>query len=185
MRATDSTKGWDELVWFHRTIAERWLQRGRGSGDPFAKFFFYFSGFNALYFLWKTIDGLSGGESRQIENLIKKFSPSEAKEILRGLAPSVNYFSERRPVQRMDERSSQSQLTGTQKEGRKWQKILIEEGRPLEQLNALGQIIYIVRSNLVHGSKAESGDDEEVIKSSLAPLEELLTRGISLSQRLN
>ncbi len=105
-----------------------------------------------MYFSWKTIDGLSGGESRQIENLIKKFSPSEAKEILRGLAPSVNYFSERRPVQRMDERSSQSQLTGTQKEGRKWQKILIEEGRPLEQLNALGQIIYIVRSNLVHGS---------------------------------
>jgi hypothetical protein len=39
----------------------------------------------------------------------------------------------------------------------------------MECVLALGQILYLVRSNLVHGSKIDRGDDEQVIKTLLSP----------------
>jgi hypothetical protein len=38
------------LLRFQRNIACRWHQRAQGFDDHFVKFFFYFSGFNSLYF---------------------------------------------------------------------------------------------------------------------------------------
>ena len=62
-----------ELIIFQLKIAERWYDRGNRISDIFAKFFFYFTGFNALYFLWKEIDNINGGEKKHIENLLRKF----------------------------------------------------------------------------------------------------------------
>lgn len=174
---------WQQLAWIQREIAERWLRRGRETGDEFAKFFFYFSGFNALYFLWREIDRLhDANEGKQIENLLRKFDETEASKILTQLLQTVEYFSHRRPIERMDRRRG-GRFEGDPREGRKWQRILVDGLTPVDRLVALGQILYLVRSNLVHGSKLDAGDDLEIIGISVPALECLLGATIALALR--
>lgn len=79
----------------------------------------------------------------------------------------------------MDRRISRRPHTGEEFEGRRWKKKLQDNNLPAsERLVAMGQILYLVRSNLVHGSKAESGDDLEVIQTSIEPLKVFLTEAI-------
>lgn len=166
---------------FQLTIADRWLERGNQTEDIFAKFFYYFTGFNAIYFLWRKIDDLGEtNEGRHIENLLRKFDEAKAREILKEIGMSVDYFSKRRPIQRMDKRTSRSPYTGDEYEGRKWKNKLQDNNLPAsERLVAMGQILYLVRSNLVHGSKAQSGDDRDVIQKSIEPLRLFLAEAIS------
>lgn len=76
------------LLEFQRNIARRWHQRAQGFDDHFVRFFFYFSGFNALYFAWAKADDLRNregrvaGEGLLIDNLLRKLSAEEAEEIL-------------------------------------------------------------------------------------------------------
>ena len=177
-------QAWGDLIQFQLTIAERWLRRGTKIEDIFAKFFFYFAGFNAVYFLWRKIDGLDQtNEGRHIENLLKKFDEAKAQEMLDKIKISVDYFSQRRPIQRMDRRSSGRPYVGDKEEGHNWSKKLQNNDiSALERLVAVGHILYLVRSNLAHGSKAERGDDREVIERSMEPLRVLLTEAISLTK---
>jgi hypothetical protein len=163
---------WDDLIRFQVNIAERWLKRGDKAEDIFAKFFFYFTGFNALYFLWRKIDGLDQtNEGKHIENLLKKFDEIKAQEILDGVRTNVAYFCQRRPIQRMDKRTINDPYSGEEYEGRRWKERLQDNQlSALERIVAMGQILYLVRSNLVHGSKAETGDDREIIQMSIEPL---------------
>ncbi|MDA2919344.1 hypothetical protein MYX76_07630 [Desulfobacterota bacterium AH_259_B03_O07] len=183
---------WDDLVRFQIDISKRWLKRGREAEDVFTKFFFFFAGFNALYFLWGKMDELKNregdpaGEVKQIENLLGKFEGKEAQHILETLSSYVDYFCKRSPVQRMDKRTDKSQHEGDPSEGKKWRRKLSEASSPLDRLVALGEILYLVRSNLVHGSKKggddNPGDDREIIESSVYPLELLLNKTISLTK---
>jgi hypothetical protein len=184
MNSNNSLWKWEDLIRIQLNIAERWLNRGKKSEENFAKFFYYFSGFNALCFLWREIDDLKNekgerpNEPKQIEHLLKKFDEKQALEILETLSKNVNFFCERRPIQRMDRRKAGNPFEGDSDEGKKWQKWLKEKTLALDRLVALGEILYLVRSNLVHGSKAESGDDEEIIDNSIYPLEVFLTKSI-------
>jgi hypothetical protein len=150
----------------------------------FAKFFFYFTGFNAIYFLWRKIDHLGPhDEVEHIANLIKKFGEVKTQEILRNVIPSVNYFCQRRPIQRMDRRPA-ANLSRREREGRDYQSNLKNvDLSALERIIALGGILYLVRSNLVHGSKAELGGDKEIIQMSIEPLKILLEEAISLTEK--
>jgi hypothetical protein len=171
---------WWSLFDLQARIAERWRDRGDQTRDPFARFFFYFAAFNALYFLWKCIDQKETSvekernEGKQIANLLSKFSESEAADILGTIDANVTYFLKRQAIRRMDTKPG----FGDPQEGRKWQRKLREGSSSINQLNALGQIIYIARSNLAHGSKADSGDDEEIIRQSLPPLKILVERSL-------
>jgi hypothetical protein len=177
---------WDDLIRFQLNIAERWLKRGDEAKDTFATFFFYFTGFNALYFLWRKIDKLDQtNEGKHIENLLKKFYESKAQEILEKVRTNIDYFCQRRPIQRMDRRTANSPYTGEENEGRKWQEVLQNKSLSAsERINAMGQILYLVRSNLVHGSKAESGDDLKIIQNSTEPLRIFLTEALLLTRQL-
>lgn len=173
-------QAWGDLIRFQLNVADRWLERGNKSEDIFAKFLFYFTGFNAVYFLFRKIDRLDQtNEGKHIENLIWKFDEAKAKEILAEIKASIHYFCRHRPIYRMDRRTDK-ELAGDQSEGRKWRKRLQDSNlSPSERLAALAQILYLVRSNLVHGSKAESGDDWKIIESSIDPLKVLLEESIS------
>lgn len=179
---------WADPVRFQLGIAERWLKRGKEAPDPFARFFFFFAGFNALYFLWLKIDKLKNNEGKpareekQIENLLRKLD-GEAGEILAGLSSDIDFFSERRPIQRMDKRTAENPFIGDEEEGRKALRRLGKSDSPIEQLIGIGKIIYLVRSNLVHGSKAGEGDDEKIVKNSTRPLEIFLERSIEMTKR--
>ncbi len=179
---------WENLIRVQIEIADRWLNRGRSANDEFAKFFFLFSGFNALYFLWSVIENLRNergerpNEGRQIESLLRKFKEEEASEIIDKLSQGARYFCERNPIQRMDKRSKGNLNEGDPEEGKKWQRQLREDSSSLDRLGALGEILYLVRSNLVHGSKSVSGDDKEIITASILPLEVFLEKGITMTK---
>ena len=102
MNEIDRLWEWDDFIRFQNKIAERWFKRGNEAIDPFSKFFFFFSGFNALYFLWKKVDGVDeGAEGKQIEHLLNKFGEPEAKEILASTRASIDYFAQRNPILRI------------------------------------------------------------------------------------
>ncbi|HEY9246214.1 MAG TPA: hypothetical protein VIO11_05135 [Candidatus Methanoperedens sp.] len=176
----------DDFIRDQVDIAERWLTRGNKiDGDIYAKFFFYFAGFNALYFLWGIVNEISGSRPRQqdlIENLLCQFGDTKAKEILDKVKNDVDYFRNRNPIQAMIKRKSDKKfLEGDQKEGKDYQDTLNNESKTASQrLVAFAKILYLVRSNLVHGSKrAEvSGDDETIIAKSIKPMEIFLTEAI-------
>ena len=176
---------WDDLIRFQLNIAKRWLKRGNQTKDLFAKFFFYFAGFNAIYFLWRKIDNLDQtNEGKHIENLLAKFDEQKAQEILNKVRTSIDYYCQRRPIRRMDRRTDKRPFEGDIREGRKWQKRLKDQNlSPIERLISLGQILYLVRSNLVHGSKAESGDDREIIQMSIDPLRVFLKEALLWSRQ--
>jgi len=172
-----------DLIRYQFKVAERWFERGQSSSDKFAKFFFYFSGFNALYFLW----GIIGKKSHEreykiIEYFLRRFGSRKAEEILKILYENAIYFMNRGPIQSMRERNSENPLEGSPKYGEVWKKILKEGTNSVDRLVALGEILYLVRSNLVHGSKTQSGDDEVLIDKSILPLEVLLKESILMTK---
>lgn len=176
---------WHDLTTYQLRIARRWLKRGDKTADVFCKFFFYFSGFNAVYFLWRKIDNLDNrNETVHIKNLLGKLNGERAREILDRVKTNIEYFCERRPIQRMDRRSMDSQKTGDRSEGEGWKQRLRDTELPSsEHVVALGEILYLVRSNLVHGSKRAEGDDLEIIQMSVEPLRILLEETIHRTER--
>jgi hypothetical protein len=180
----------DDFIRDQVDIAERWLTRGNEiDGDIYAKFFFYFAGFNALYFLWGKVNKINGSRPRQqdlIKNLLGQFGDTKAEEILDKVKTEVIYFRDRDPIQAMNNRIDVKLLIGDSHEGQQCKKVLQTEGRSAsERLVALGIILYLVRSNLVHGSKRaeDSGDDKTIISNSIKPLEIFLTEAILLTEK--
>ncbi|HBP89694.1 MAG TPA: hypothetical protein DD706_18560 [Nitrospiraceae bacterium] len=176
------------LLSFQAIIAQRWLKRGEESADSFASYFFSFSALNALYFAWAQADQISGfngshpGDLMQVEHLVRKFTSDEAQEILAVVQPQIEFFSSRKPIQRMDKRTCNNFDRGKDKEGRAAQKTLMAGDPPVERLVALTKIQYLIRSNLVHGSKAEDGDDLAVVRQALVPIREIATRALRLTE---
>ncbi|MCH8089212.1 MAG: hypothetical protein IH955_04280 [Chloroflexi bacterium] len=188
--SADSLDKWEQdLAHIQLRIAGRWLDRSNKVKDLFARFFFYFAGFNAIYFLWSQIERQEGsasgsnGEGKQIRNLLQKFQEEKAVKILDTLSDSVKYFRDRRPIQDMRYRKDDSSHEGKEDEGRKWKRKLGGTSAPVEKLVALGMILYMVRSNLVHGSKSQEGDDLCVIMHSVNPMECLLAESIELTRQ--
>jgi hypothetical protein len=77
---------------------------------------------------------------------------------------------------------SSSPSIGDAEEGTKWRRQLRAGKTCREQLVALGRILYLVRSNLVHRSKAEAGDDKEIVVNSVHALKVLLEQTIALTK---
>lgn len=170
-----------DLLSFQLNIAERWYDKGNKTDDIFAQFFFYFSGFNALYYLWRIIDTLKiRDEKEHIANLVNKIVVDRSYDIWERLTKCIEYFKERRPVQRMDRRLGP--FEGNPNDGNIFKQDLIE-GSSEEKLIALAKILYLVRCNLVHGSKSESGDDYEIIEKSIPPLRVFLEESIAYTRK--
>ena len=171
----------EKLYEFQIAIAERWRGKGQKAWDPFSKFFFFFAGFNDLYFLWKQIDGDPGKEDENVSRILAKLSNEEADKPLAQLSTQVNYFKNRSPIQSMGDRSSNNQSMGKDSEGKKLKAALLNSSAtPSERLVAFGGIIYLVRCNLVHGNKIDSGDDETIIMNTVCPLELILETSLSI-----
>jgi len=178
---------WVPLATFQTNIAKRWLERGHSSADLFAKFFFYFAGFNALYFLWGRVDDVRNqqdrpaGEEKQVENLVRKLRSNDVNEMMTTLTQTVHFFEERSPIQRMDRRGPKNPIDGETTEGKKWRERLHHEELS-ERLVALGSILYLVRSNLVHGSKVDSGDDQDIIDHAVPAVKLFLEKSLIISE---
>jgi len=86
-------------------IAKRYFKRGNETSDIFAKFFFYFSGFNALYFLHRRLDRKCGDEKSHIEHIIRKFDMKDVAYILKENMDGIIYFMKRSPIAYMDKKT--------------------------------------------------------------------------------
>jgi hypothetical protein len=175
-------------------IAERWLERGGKSritleyedGDPFSPFFFYFSGFNALYFLWRIADNLpSRPEVNHVEHLVRKFGTETAARLLTVNVRALVFFRDRpEPIQSMGRQVNGSWTHRDATDGANYQAILKDHrSLAVDQLAALGKIMYLIRCNLVHGSKQDRGDDRYVVWNAVSCLESLLIESLSFTRR--
>ena len=180
---------WGVLAYFQLHVAERWLERGAKSGDPFARFFFYFAGVNALYYLWSKADDIRGrtpgrlpNEVAQIKHFLGKAGDTGSAAVLLAARDAVEYFSQRRPIERMDDRSMSRALDGDMREGRRAKETLITSKDDVERLRALGHILYLVRLNLVHGGKMDQGDDADIIGHSAPALGVILEWAIGYTR---
>ena len=131
----------------------------------------------------RNADGSAVGEGKQIEHLLKSLTHETATYVLGLLTQPVDYFSKRRPIERMDKREVRHPTAGSDREGTMWRKQLREAENPVDKVSALSQILYLVRSNLVHGSKAQSGDDAKIITISGPALKKLLELTINSTRR--
>jgi len=180
---------WTALTIFQVNIAKRWQRRAAKSTDEFAKFFFYFAGFNALYFLWGKIDDVRNkenkpaGEGILIRHLLAKLDETTTTTLVNQLNTTVCYFTNRNPVQRMDCRDKEHQIDGDEREGKRWREELKSDSSAQAGLQALGSVLYIIRSNLVHGSKGEVGDDEEIVRNSVKALKYILEATLAFTER--
>jgi hypothetical protein len=179
---------YQDLAYIQLHAAERWRERGLATEDVFMRYFCLFAAFNALYYLWNEVDEVKGddgrppGEGKQIEHMLRKLSNDQAILTLDQAAPSVRYFSDRPPVQRMGMRDPAHPYKGNEDEGQKWRNRLIDSSAPAaDRVVALAQILYLVRSNLVHGGKMESGDDEVVVRNAVGGLEAEVDAAINLT----
>lgn len=164
-----------ELTEFQLRIAEGWFKRGEKTSDDFAKFFFFYTALNALTFLWKNADKIEGGEIPQLENLVAKLQGTVWEKLERDCPGRVSFFS-LRPIERMSERQGGRSSHGNAREGGKHQRVLADAAASSEEkLKALGNILYLVRCNLAHGSKMTMGDDRPVIENAV-PLLRVLSR---------
>jgi hypothetical protein len=75
-------------------------------------------------------------EDLQIDNLLQKLSSEEAEEILGQLDPEIEFFSNRRPVQRTDKRTCLKFDRGKESEGRRAREKLMSPS-PVDRLVAL------------------------------------------------
>lgn len=105
------------------------------------------------------------GEPKLIDGLVRSLGSDVALGILtnEGTIKGVQYLLERGPIQRMDRREP-SGITGSIEEGRRHQRRLRDEQDPSERLRSLAQILYVVRCNLVHGSKMVDGYDIDLLQ---------------------
>lgn len=183
--SANDLRDWFILINNQLEIAKSWLQKGDETEDIFAKFFFYFTGFNSIYFLWGKIDNPHlRSERKHINNLLKKLDGLKAQKILDKIKTSVDYFIQRPPIIQMNKRTKRKQYTGDDSKGRKLKNLLQKNNiSASERLIAMGQILYLVRCNLFHGSKTQSGVDKEIVKNSIEPLKVILKEAISLTEQ--
>jgi len=124
--------------------------------------------------------GTNTSQRKQIENLLDKLGEDKAGKILSELHESIECFR-RRPIRRMRD-GSLDRPDGDLCEGEGLMRQLENESS-LDRVVALGKILYLIRPNLFHGSKAQTGDDREIVERSIAPLRVLLAKSISLTEQ--
>lgn len=164
-------------------IAKSWQEKAEHTQDVFAQFFFLYTAFNALYFAWNKVGPKKNNEKDQIEHLLEKMPLDHADDVLGAAAAEIEFFLERRPIQQMKYRNCDRPSAGPDSEGSKARESLKPVKPASERLAALGEIIYYVRCNLVHGSKEERGDDEAVITMAVGPLRHILEATIAYTEQ--
>src|SRR5579872_626049 len=174
---------WRELSEFQLRVAKHWLDESdRQQNSPCMEFLARFAALNALYWYWAKLDGIRGSDREQFVSLAGKVDGQDASSIVgdSGVAESIRYFSSRQPIRRMDRRTLPN-LSGDSAEGTKYVRALLTSKDDRERVKALASLIYLVRCNLVHGSKELLGPDLEIVGQTLPFLRRLSTLALERS----
>jgi hypothetical protein len=177
-----------DLAWQQLAIAEAWVGRAEAFPDVFYQFVSYFTAFNAVYFFWRRYDEMTSGkvqasEKAHIEIAVRQHSAEEAGNLLGACERNVQFFIHRGGVRRMEARTIAEPWMGSETEGCTYVATLeAKETSDLDKLVALAKLVYLVRCNLVHGGKRDSGNDETVTINGLSVLLQLVPSLIELTK---
>ncbi len=87
----------------------------------------------------------------------------------------------KRPIHRMDKRS-RTDAVGDPNEGKKYFGWL-RDSNAEKKLKALASVLYLIRSNLVHGSKVASVEDTDLVGRSVPPLRSIAEASLEYTRR--
>lgn len=176
---------------YQLNVAGEWLQLGKKSGvEPAFAFVAAYSAVNALYWLWSSIDAaeqnsrygeqskrrgelkLVGDEPDQLGRLIERLGEHAAEALLndKEVLKATRFLNGREHGIR-DMRFREAAEEGSPSKGSELRDKLNDPGvSAVARLQAFAGILYLVRCNLVHGSKqvAGTGPDHDLL-SALAP----------------
>lgn len=101
-------------------------------------------------------------EGKMIAAVVRLLNPEAAADVLRDSAEFIHYLRAReRPIHRMDTRSAKDSI-GDPREGRKHLRVLGDDkSSAIDKVAALAATLYLIRCNLVHGSKVMHVEREE------------------------
>jgi len=106
-------------------------------------------------------------------NLVERLDEDVATELLKTHTESVVHLLKRGPIRRMDRRSI-TNAGGSPREGKQYHGKLKNTNLPgRERLRALAAILYLIRCNLVHGSKISDAMDHDLLRLCVPPLRSL------------
>lgn len=154
----------------YKKISKKWYQKAREIKDSkYAKFFFLWCSFNALY----NLAGEYNTEDKErIKELINKLREEDAENFLRKTKQFCDYFLfERLPIKDMKKEFHGKKQSKEVLEFESVKNKYMANEKKIEIIKDIMIIIYRVRNNLTHGSKEMSGDDYEIIENSIPILE--------------
>lgn len=152
-----------QIVDFQTAAATSWLVAGDQTKHHKLRFISYFTAFNALYWLQGLFEP-QRRESDAIANMVEQLGSTRATELLR--APEVTefiaYLRERGAIRNMDRRNLNDAKGGTSP-GKEHMADLADGNDAMARLKSLALVLYLIRCNMVHGSKLASPDEDELV----------------------
>lgn len=119
-------------------------------------------------------DKLRGLRSERalIEQAVEQLGEEKAKQILEAHADFIRYLCEERlrPIHRMDVRSRDNTV-GDERMGKAYLETLkSSQASDTKKIKALAGTLYLIRCNLVHGSKVMDAEDQDLVQRAVPPL---------------
>ncbi|MBA7497536.1 hypothetical protein ES704_00264 [subsurface metagenome] len=168
----NKTKGLNMIKYdpIYKKISKEWYLKSREiKNSKYAKFFFLWCSFNAIYNL---IGKCNTTDKKRIKKLINELKEEDAEIFFKEVKQFCNYFVLRRsPIKDMKKEFHGKEQP---KEVTDFESIIERYNANKEKIEIIKDImiiIYRVRNNLTHGSKEFSGNDYEVIENSIPILE--------------
>jgi hypothetical protein len=132
----------------------------------------------------KMLGGLKN-EAVLIQSLVEKLGDETANRIVTEQQEFVHFLlvDRQRPIHRMDKRSITDSV-GDPKDAKKYLKWLRDPKMgAIKKLQAIASTLYLIRCNLVHGSKVAHVEDGGLVGRSVPPLRAVTEAAIEYTRR--
>ena len=132
----------------------------------------------------RVVARLSGlrNEGVLIDHLIDRLPDEDCNRLAARNAGFARFLKDRGPIYRMDKRSLENSI-GDVTEGKKLlAKLSDPRADGKKRVKAMARILYLVRCNLVHGSKMADAQDADLLEQCVPPLRDITSAAIALTE---
>lgn len=155
-------------------ISENWYKKAKKTNNSkYAKFFFLWCSFNALYNLageYRTEDKV------RIKELVNVLKEEDVEVFFEKTKQFCDYFLlKRNPIKDMKKEYHGKNQPKEVTDFETIKERYIANDKKVEIIKDIMIIIYRVRNNLTHGSKEMSGDNYKIIENSIPILEAIIS----------
>ena len=115
--------------------------------------------------------------------MVESIGEPEATPLLESQNDCVRYLVDRGPVYRMDGRT-RTKTAGSPRDGRRHLATLVDpSASAAKKAAAMAGILYLIRCNLVHGSKSMSVDDGTLMRRTVPALRAIAQAVLANAER--